>query len=52
MDVIESIKKQFKEEVGDQELTKEETLMLQQKFGLVAPVLTQSERNLVSKYER
>lgn len=50
--VLESVTKQFKEDVGTDTLTKEHTFMLQQKYGLVAPQLTLSEQNLIRREER
>lgn len=52
MEITEAVKKQLAEEIGDDELSKENLLILNQKFGLSPVVLTQSEKNLINKYER
>lgn len=52
MEIIDSIYKQLKEEVGEQELNAKENDMLMQKYGLKAPYLYQTEKNLIAKEER
>lgn len=50
--VIKAINEQMAEEIGDDELNFEEKRMLLQKFGVIPPKFTPSERNLILKDER
>ena len=50
--IIQALNEQMVEEIGDTELNLEEKRMLLQKFGLMAPQFTPSERNLIMKDER
>jgi hypothetical protein len=50
--IIESLKKQVAEEIGDEELGKEQKRMIMQKFGIIPPQLTAQERHIIIKEER
>lgn len=52
MELVEAVNRQLKDEIGDEEIGKDETRILQQKYGLVAPQFTASERNLIIREER
>jgi hypothetical protein len=53
MELIDSLKKQMSEEIGDDEDMKAETRkLLLQKFGIIPPQLTPSENHLILKEER
>lgn len=53
MELIEAVSKQLAEEVGDDENFNRETFkMLQMKYGMIATVLTSSEKYLIQKEER
>lgn len=52
MTIIESIKKQFKEELGEVKVKREYIRILQMKYGLIIPQLTPSEKYLIQKDER
>lgn len=43
------IKQQINEEVGAAELSAKETLMLKQKFGLLVPLLTYNDLEVISR---
>lgn len=43
------IKQQIQLEVGDEELSTKETLMLKQKFGLVVPLLTYNDLEVINR---
>lgn len=50
--IVVAVNEQMAEEVGDDELNFEEKRMLLQKFGVIPPKFTPSERNLIMKDER
>ena len=52
MTIIESLKKQVAEEIGDAELTKDFKRMILEKFGIIPTQLTAQERHIVLKEER
>lgn len=49
MTIIESLKKQIAEEIGEDELTKDKKQMVLQKFGIIYPQLTAAERHIILK---
>ena len=52
MELITDVRNQLQAEIGNDELTKEETKMLEQKYGIIPPQFTASERNLILREER
>jgi hypothetical protein len=52
MTMIEGLKKQVAEEIGDEELGKDEKRMVLQKFGIIPPQLTAQERHIITKEQR
>jgi hypothetical protein len=44
MTIIESLKKQVAAEIGEDELNKDETNMIRQKFGIIPPQFNAQER--------
>ena len=50
--IVKAINEQIAEEIGDSELNIEQKRMLLQKFGVMSPKFTPSERNLILKDER
>lgn len=52
MEIVEAVNRQLQDEIGESTLNKEQHKMLQQKYGLMAPQFTASERNLILREER
>ena len=52
MELIDSLKQQIKEEIGDAELTNEQKKMLNQKYGVIPPQLTAPEKHIIVKESR
>jgi hypothetical protein len=52
MTIIEGLKKQVVEEIGEDELGKDAKRMILQKFGIIPPQLTAQERHIILKEER
>jgi len=50
--MIEELQRQLQEEIGEDELNKDELKILAQKYGLMVPQFTPSERNLIIRDER
>lgn len=51
-DVHAAITQQMRQEFGDQTPTIPQLSMLQQKYGIIAPQLTEMEKNLILRTER
>jgi hypothetical protein len=52
MTMIEHLKEQVAEEIGEDELNKEQKKMVLMKYGIIYPQLTAAERHIIIKENR